>query len=202
MKVLLINGSPRHDGNTNRALTEVSNQLNTYDIDTKIIWIGVRPVQGCVFCNQCLKEGRCAINDHLYNEVRLELESADGLIVGSPTFYGGPNGSLCALLDRLFYSSQAHLQNKVWAALTVCFRGGSTTAFQRLNMYADMSNMIHATSQYWNFAFGYKPGEVENDSFGMQTMRTLADNVAWLLKCTAERHAEIEACRPATKRPD
>lgn len=202
MKVLLINGSPHHDGNTNRALTEVANQLKNHGIDSKILWIGVKPVQGCVSCNQCLTSGRCAINDNLYNDVRLELESSDAIIVGSPTYYGGPNGSLCALLDRIFYSSQQHLQNKVWAALTVCFRGGATTAFQRLNMYADMSNMIHATSQYWNFAFGYKPGDVEKDSFGLQTMRTLADNVAWLLKCSAERKHEIEACRTATKRPE
>ena len=192
MKVLLINGSSRHDGNTNRALVEVAEQLKRHGIDSTIMWIGVRPVQGCISCHHCGDSGRCAFNDTLYNDVRVELESSDALIVGSPTYYGGPNGSLCALLDRLFYSSQPYLQNKVWAAITICRRGGSTAAFQRLNMYADMSNMIHATSQYWNIAFGGSRGEVALDKEGMQTMRTLADNVAWLLNCTAQRKQEIE----------
>ena len=188
----MINGSPRHDGNTNRALEEVAAQLKQHGIESSILWIGVKAVQGCISCGRCRELGRCAFNDKVYNEVRAELETADALIVGSPTYYGGPNGMLCALLDRLFYSSQKHLQNKVWAAVTICRRGGSTAAFQRLNMYADMSNMIHATSQYWNIAFGGSRGEVSLDPEGMQTMRTLADNVAWLLNCTAHRKQEIE----------
>jgi multimeric flavodoxin WrbA len=184
MKALLINGSPRANGNTHQALTEVANQLKKHGIDSTIIWIGVKPVQGCISCHSCLKTGRCAFTDTVYNDVRTALEDADAVIVGSPTYYGGPNGSLCALLDRVFYSSQRYLQNKVWAAVTICRRGGSTAAFQRLNMYADMSNMIHATSQYWNIVFGGRPGEVQQDAEGLQTMRTLADNIAWLVNCT------------------
>ena len=192
MKALLINGSPRPNGNTNRALEEVAAQLKTHDIDSTIVWIGTKPVQGCISCAKCKSTGICIFNSSPYKEIREALESADALIVGSPTYYGGPNGALCAMLDRLFYSSQRHLQNKVWAAVTICRRGGSTAAFQRLNMYADMSNMIHATSQYWSIAFGGRPGEVSLDNEGMQTMRTLADNIAWLLKCTAEHKHEIE----------
>jgi multimeric flavodoxin WrbA len=193
MKALLINGSPRANGNTNRALSEVANQLKKHGIDSTIVWVGVKPVQGCIACNSCAKNSsQCAFGDTLYNDVLTQLKEADALIVGSPTYYGGPTGSLCALLDRVFYSAQQYIQNKVWAAVTICRRGGSTAAFQRLNMYADMSNMIHATSQYWDIAFGGRKGECADDNEGMQTMRTLADNIAWLIKCTKDKRAEIE----------
>jgi multimeric flavodoxin WrbA len=199
MKALLINGSPRQDGNTSRALTEIANELSLQGIETTQLWVGVKPMQGCIACNHCGKtNGPCAFGDPVYNEVRMALEQSDALIVGSPTYYGGPSGTLCALLDRVFYSLQDHLQNKVWAAVTICRRGGSTAAFQRLNMYADMSNMIHATSQYWNIAFGGRKGECATDPEGMQTMRTLADNIAWLVKNTHDKRDQISSRNPIT----
>lgn len=191
MKALLLNGSPRQDGNTYIALKEVADQLEANGIQTEIYWIGNKAVQGCIACNGCVKKGRCVFGDQLYNEFFDKLHEANALIVGSPTYFGGPNGSLCALLDRVFYSAAAELENKVWASVIVCRRGGSSAAFQRLNMYADMRNMIHATSQYWNIAFGWKKGETAQDEEGRQTMRTLANNVAWLLKCTHGRTEEL-----------
>lgn len=191
MKVLLINGSPRKNGNTFLALSEIAQQLKKSGIESEIVWIGVKAVQGCIACYQCVSKGQCAFRDDLYLTVREKLKESDALIVGSPTYYGGPNGSLCALLDRLFLSCKSDLVNKVWASVTVCRRGGASAAFQRLNMYADMSNMIHATSQYWNIAYGCTPEETARDVEGLQTMRTLADNVAWLLQCTKERMREL-----------
>lgn len=191
MKALLINGSPRKNGNTHVALTEVARQLEKSGIGSDIIWIGTKAVQGCIACYQCVSAGQCAFKDELYLSVREKLKEANALIVGSPTYYGGPNGSLCALLDRLFLSCKNDIVNKVWASIAVCRRGGASTTFQRLNMYADMSNMIHATSQYWNIAYGADVREVSQDKEGMQTMRTLADNVAWLLKCTQETNNGI-----------
>lgn len=191
MKVLLINGSPRKNGNTYIALSEVAKQLEKHGIESEIIWIGVKAVQGCIACYKCVSKGQCAFNDTLYLSVREKLKESDALIVGSPTYYGGPNGSLCALLDRLFFSCKSDIVNKVWASVIVCRRGGASAAFQRLNMYADMSNMIHATSQYWNIAYGCAPEETSQDVEGLQTMRTLADNVSWLLRCTKEKISEI-----------
>ena len=182
MKVLLINGSPHKNGNTRRALEEVSTQLTKNGVESQIISIGAKAVQGCIACGQCKKLGRCVFQDDLYNKVVEALKTADALIVGSPTYYGGPNGSLCALLDRLFYTAQPMLQNKVYAAVAVARRGGATTTFQRLNMYAMMSNMPIATSQYWNIAYGREAGETEQDIEGLQTMRTLANNVTVLMK--------------------
>ena len=191
MKVLLINGSPRKNGNTYIALSEISRQLEKHGIESEIVWIGVKAVQGCIACYQCVSKGQCAFNDILYQTVRERLKESDALIVGSPTYYGGPNGSLCALLDRLFFSCKQDLVNKVRSSVAVCRRGGASTTYQRLNMYADMSNMIHATSQYWNIAYGCTPEETRQDIEGLQTMRTLADNVAWLLQCTRGRIDEI-----------
>lgn len=191
MKALLINGSPRKNGNTHVALSEIARQLEKYGIESEIVWIGTKAVQGCIACYQCGSLGHCAFKDELYLTVREKLKESDALIVGSPTYYGGPNGSLCALLDRLFLSCKADIVNKVWASVAVCRRGGASTTFQRLNLYADMSNMVHATSQYWNIAYGRAPEDTKQDSEGLQTMRTLADNVAWLLKCTQSRKDEI-----------
>ncbi len=183
MKALLINGSPHKEGNTFIALTEVAKQLEKNGIETEILWIGNKPVRGCIACNVCKQKGICAFPDELYTEMREALFSADALIVGSPTYYGGPNGSLCALLDRLFYSTPAeYYANKVAASVAVCRRGGATTTFQRLNMYFEMLNMPMATSQYWNIVYGRTPGESAQDKEGLQTMRMLAENVSWLLK--------------------
>ena len=136
MKVLLINGSPRKNGNTGIALSEVARALEENGIDTEIVSIGTKAVQGCIACGKCSETGRCVFNDSLYNEIREKIETADGIVVGSPVYYAGPNGSLCALLDRLFYSSSGFLKYKPAAAVAVCRRGGASATFDRLNKYA------------------------------------------------------------------
>lgn len=182
MKVLLINGSPHPQGNTAAALDAVAKQLNANGVETQTIWIGVKPVQGCIGCYKCMELGRCVFQDQLYNDVRTALESSDALIIGSPTYYAGPNGSLCALLDRLFYSSGNLLWGKPGAAVAVCRRGGATTTFERLNKYFQILSMPMPNSQYWNIVYGRRPGDAGHDAEGMQTMRTLANNMAALLK--------------------
>lgn len=182
MKVLLINGSPRKNGNTYIALSEVANTLKYLGIDTEIVHIGTKAVQGCVACFRCKELGECAFKDELYLKMRSKLEEADGLVVGSPVYYAGPNGSLCALLDRLFFSSKKHLQYKPAAAVAVCRRGGASATFDRLNKYFTISNMPIVSSQYWNSVHGLVPGEADEDKEGLQTMRTLARNMAWMLK--------------------
>ena len=182
MKVLLINGSPRKAGNTYRALSEVAATLELLGIDSEIVHIGTAPVQGCIACFRCKGLGHCVFNDPLYMTMREKLEEADGIIVGSPVYYAGPNGSLCALLDRLFFSSKAHLQYKPGAAVAVCRRGGASATFDRLNKYFTINNMPIVSSQYWNSVHGAAQGEAREDAEGMQTMRTLARNMAWLLR--------------------
>ena len=141
MKVLLINGSPRREGNTFIALSEVARTLRDEGIGAEIVSIGTRAVQGCIACGKCTELGRCVFNDALYNEVREKLAGADALVVGSPVYYAGPNGSLCALLDRLFYSCGELLAYKPAAAVAVCRRGGASATFDRLNKYFTISNM-------------------------------------------------------------
>lgn len=182
MKVLLINGSPRKNGNTAIALSEVAKALQANDIDIEIVSIGTKAVQGCIACARCRQLGRCAFNDELYNSIREKLPGIDGIVIGSPVYYAGPNGSLCALLDRLFYSSSSLLQYKPAAAVAVCRRGGASATFDRLNKYFMISNMPVVTSQYWNSVHGCMPGEAEQDAEGLQTMRTLGNNMAWMLK--------------------
>lgn len=182
MKVLLINGSPKRDGNTFIALSEVASALESCNIETEIISIGTKAVQGCIACNKCSELGRCVFQDDLYNKVREKLKEADGLVIGSPTYFAGPNGSLCALLDRLFYSCHDLTEYKPGASVVVCRRGGASATFDRLNKYFTISNMPLVPSQYWNSAHGMFPGEVSQDAEGMQTMRTLGRNMAWMLK--------------------
>lgn len=182
MKVLLINGSPRPEGNTFIALSEVASALEAEGVETEIVSIGTKAVQGCIACNKCAELGRCVFQDDLYNGVRNKLKDADGIVVGSPTYYGGPNGSLCALLDRLFYSSTELLTYKPAAAIVVCRRGGASAAFDRLNKYFTISNMPVVSSQYWNSVHGRLPGEASQDAEGLQTMRVLGKNMAWMIK--------------------
>ncbi|MCR5819889.1 MAG: flavodoxin family protein [Bacteroidaceae bacterium] len=183
MKVLLINGSPRDKGNTFTALSEVAKALNAEDIETQIISIGKQAVQGCIACGWCGRTGRCTYHDDLYYQVmRTIKDGIDGLVIGSPVYYGGPNGSLCALLDRVFYSLGKDLEYKPGASVVVCRRGGATAAFDRLNKYFTMMNMPLASSQYWNLAYGQTAGQASLDEEGMQTMRTLGHNLAWMIK--------------------
>ncbi len=182
MKVLLINGSPNQEGNTYRALREVEGALNADGIETEIVWIGKKPIPGCIACNKCQETGVCVFNSGVYTEIYDRLPQVDGLVVGSPTYWAGPNGSLCSLLDRVFYSLGRWVQYKPAAAVGVCRRGGSTCTVERLNKYFEMNNMPMPSSQYWNNIFGAVPGEVEKDEEGLQTMRTLGHNLARLLK--------------------
>lgn len=159
MKVLLINGSPRREGNTFIALSEVARTLEAEGIGAEIVSIGTKAVQGCIACGKCSELGRCVFNDALYDEVREKLAGADALVVGSPVYYAGPNGSLCALLDRLFYSCGPMLAYKPAAAVAVCGRGGASATFDRLNKYFTISNMPVVSSQYWNSVHGRLPAK-------------------------------------------
>lgn len=184
MKVLLINGSARKQGNTFLALSEVAKQLDKNGIEAEIVQIGTQPVRGCIACGQCkTKElGHCVFDDDICNRISAKLDDADALIIGSPVYYGQPNGSVLSLVQRMFFSAGAKVQNKPAAAVCVCRRGGATAAFQTMNMPFQMMNMPVVTSQYWNLVYGREEGQASLDLEGMQTMRTLANNMAWLLK--------------------
>ena len=184
MKVLLINGSPRKNGNTHLALTEVAKTLEAEGVGTEIFWIGNKPVRGCTACYACISRnlGKCVFDDDVCNKLSACFADADGFVIGSPTYYGQPAGALLAVLQRAFFSANAHIKGKVAASVAICRRGGSTAAFQCMNMPFEMLNSILIGSQYWNVAFGRDPGEVTRDTEGMQTMRTLGKNMAWVLK--------------------
>lgn len=181
MKVLLVNGSPHREGNTFIALSEVAETLRMLGDEAEMVWIGNRPVRGCIACGSCAKTGKCAFDDDVMPEILAKAVEADGIVVGSPVYYAGPNGALCAVLDRMFYSGGRFLQRKPAAAVVVCRRGGASAAFDRLNKYFTMSNMPVVPSQYWNSVHGHKPGEAAQDAEGLQTMRTLARNMHWML---------------------
>ncbi len=183
MKVLLINGSPRAEGNTATALGVVAKTLNECGVETEMIGIGTNPVQGCVACGKCRQLKRCVFKDKLYETVLGKIRDADGIVVGSPTYYAGPNGSLCALLDRLFYSAAHLMQFKPAAAVAICRRGGASATYDRLNKYFTINNMPIVSSNYWNSVHGATPGEALQDAEGMQTMRLLGKNMAWMLQC-------------------
>ena len=190
MKVLMINGSPRKSGNTATALAEVAAQLEKLGIESEILWIGAKPVRGCVACNSCRRHpGACAYDDDVCNGFSEKMKDADALIVGSPVYYGQPNGALLAVMQRMFYSNGAALRGKPAAAVAVCRRGGADCAFQTLNMPFMMMNMPVVTSQYWNILYGMTPGEAALDTEGMQTMRTLAKNMAAVLQATGGKPA-------------
>lgn len=178
-KVLLINGSPRQNGNTHLALEEVAKTLQRQGVETEIAWIGVKPVRGCIACGNC--DGHCAFDDDICNAMIDKLNAADGLVVGTPTYYGTPNGSVLNLIHRMLYAG-AQTDGKPAAAIAVCRRGGATAAFQSLQMPFQMVNMPLVTSQYWNIVYGRAEGDVALDAEGLQTMRTLGNNMAWMLK--------------------
>ena len=182
MKVLLINGSPNENGCTFTALSEVASTLTKNGIDSEIYHIGKKSIQGCISCFKCFESGRCVFNDSV-NEIASRLDEFSGIIVGSPVYFAGPAGSLCAFLDRLFFSGGEKLEGKPAACVVSCRRGGATAAFDRLNKYFTIKSMIVVGSQYWNQVHGNTPDEVRQDSEGLQTMRTLGENFAWILKC-------------------
>lgn len=192
MKVLLVNGSPHPHGCTDVALSEVAMQLGKHGIETEMLWLGNEAIHGCIACGKCRKAGKCIFDDAV-NRVAAKAEEYDGIVVGSPVYYGGPDSQICAFLDRLFYSAGKKFVRKPAAAVVSCRRGGATASFERLNKYFEMSNMPLVTSQYWNQIHGNNAEEAKQDGEGLQTMRTLAENMAWLLKCIeAGKKAGVE----------
>lgn len=185
MKVLLINGSPNEHGCTFTALSEVATQLNKNGIETTIFHIGKKPIGGCLACGGCYKNnGFCVHGDKdVVNECAKLMREADGIIVGSPVYYAGPNGQITSLLDRIFFGGSEYLYNKPAAAVVSARRGGASATYDRLLKYFMKTNMPIVTSQYWNSVHGLTPDDVRQDIEGLQTMRTLANNMAWLLKC-------------------
>jgi len=182
MKVLLINGSSHKEGCTFTALKEVADTLNKNGIESEIYHIGVKPISGCIACGKCKEIGKCVFNDGV-NEIGARLDEFDGIIIGSPVYYAGPSGQICSFCDRLFFTCAPKMAGKLAAAVVSCRRGGASASFDRLNKYFTISKMQVVGSQYWNSVHGFTPDDVKKDKEGLQTMRTLGQNMAWLLKC-------------------
>ena len=199
-KVLLVNGSPRADGNTFCCLKEIEAQLQKHGIGSEIVQIGEDPVRMCINCGGCRQNngGGCVYDDDCIAVITEKMKDADALIVGTPVYYGQPNGGILSLMQRLFFSAGHLVQNKPAAALAVCRRGGATATLQTMNMMFEMMNMPVVTSQYWNIAYGAGKGEVKLDTEGMQTMRTLATNMAFLLE---KIHADGNTAPKREERP-
>ena len=181
MKVLLLNGSPHAAGCTFTALSEVAGELNKQGIETEMIQVGHLNLRGCVACGGCSKTGQCVMND-IVNEISEKLRDSDGLVVGSPVYYAGANSTLTSALTRLFYSHNYDLSMKVGAAVVSCRRGGASATFDELNKFFTISGMPIASSQYWNSVHGNNAEQVRQDLEGMQVMRTLGRNMAFLIK--------------------
>lgn len=184
MKVLIINGSPRQGGNTTVALREMENVFKASGVDVETVQIGSKNIRGCIACNRCATTGKCAVDD-VVNELAEKFERADGLVVASPVYYASANATLIACLDRLFYSTKFDKTMKVGASVACARRGGCSATFDELNKYFTISGMPVASSQYWNAIHGAAKGEAEFDEEGKQTMRTLAANMAFLMKSIA-----------------
>ncbi|MCD8381907.1 MAG: flavodoxin family protein [Clostridiales bacterium] len=181
MKVLLINGSPHEKGCTYTALAEVAAALEREGVETELFWVGNRPVPGCIACGKCAATGQCVFDGGIH-QITDELDGIDGIVVGSPVYYASASGQITSFLDRLFYVNGKRMAGKLGASVVSCRRGGASAAFDQLNKYFLISNMTVVGSQYWNQVHGNTPEEVRQDEEGLQTMRTLAANMAWLLK--------------------
>ena len=185
MKVLLVSASPRRGGNTFTALSEVQQTLEKDDIETEMVEIGAKPIRGCIACGWCKahpEEHRCTFDDDITNKIAAKAMDADAFVFGAPVYYGVPNATAMALIQRLLYSNGDAFRYKPVANVCVCRRGGADVAYQTMNMMFEMCNMPIVTSQYWNIAYGREKGEAAQDVEGMQTMRTLAHNMSWMLK--------------------
>lgn len=184
MKVLLVNGSPKANGNTARALAEVAEQLKTEGIDTEVFQLGAKPIRDCIGCGQCGKlDCRCTFDDDVVNELIAAAEQADGFVFGSPVYYAHPSGRILSALDRAFYAGGHAFEHKPGAAVAVARRGGTSTTFDVLNKYFTIKQMPVAASTYWNNVFGRVPGDADGDAEGLATMRNIGKNMAWLLRC-------------------
>lgn len=181
MKVLILNGSPKKNGCTARALREVEETLNGEGVETETLFVGNKDIRGCISCNSCGKSGKCVFDD-IINEIAPKFEEADGIVIGTPVYYAGANGSVISLLDRLFYSTGFDKTMKVGACVLSSRRAGSTSAYDEISKYFAISNMPIATGSYWNEVHGFSAEDVEKDLEGLQTMRNLARNMAFLIK--------------------
>ena len=184
MNVLLINGSPRPHGNTSIALGEMVKTFQAEGVETEVVQVGNLPVRGCIACGRCAETGKCIFDD-VVNQLAPKFERADGLVVASPVYYASANATLIAVLDRLFYSTHFDKAMKVGASVVCARRGGCSATFDELNKYFTITNMPIASSQYWNSVHGRLAGEAVQDAEGLQTMRTLARNMAFLMKSIA-----------------
>ena len=184
MKVLMLNGSPKANGNTALALTEMEKVFIQEGIEVRTVHVGNQSLRGCIACGSCYKAGKCVFDD-VVNTLAPMFEEADALVVASPVYYASANATLTAVLDRLFYSTYFDKRMKVGASIAVARRGGCSATFDQLNKYFTISGMPIASSQYWNSVHGGAPGEAEQDAEGLQTMRTLARNMAFLMKSIA-----------------
>ena len=190
MKVLMLNGSPRANGNTALALSQMEQVFAQEEIETEIVQIGHQAVRGCIACGSCFREGKCVFDD-VVNELAPKFQEADGLVVATPVYYASANATLIAALDRLFYSTRFDKTMKVGASIAVARRGGCSSTFDELNKYFTISGMPIASSQYWNSLHGTRPGEADQDAEGLQTMRTLARNMSFLMKSIALGKAQF-----------
>lgn len=184
MKVLMLNGSPRVGGNTSAALAEMEKIFAQEGVETEIVQIGSKNIRGCIACCSCYETGKCVFDD-IVNTLAPKFEACDGLVVASPVYYASANATLIAALDRLFYSSHFNKAMKVGASVAVARRGGCSATFDELNKYFTISGMPIASSQYWNSVHGGTPGQAAEDAEGLQTMRTLARNMTFLMKSIA-----------------
>lgn len=184
MKVLMINGSPNREGCTYTALSEVAKTLEKNGIESEIVHVGNKDIRGCIGCRKCKENGKCVFND-LVNEVAPKFAECDGIVIGSPVYFASANGTLISFIDRLFYSTTIDKTMKVGAAVVSARRGGCSATFDELNKYFTISGMPIASSQYWNSVHGYTPEQVHQDQEGMQVMRTLGNNMAFLIKSIA-----------------
>ena len=184
-KILLLNGSAHVHGCTATALDEMIKVFEKEGMETKLIQVGAKDIRGCISCNKCSENGKCVFDD-LVNEVAALFEEADGLVVGSPVYYGSPNGNILSFMDRLFYSTPFSKHMKVGAAVVSCRRGGNTASFDVLNKYFTISGMPVASSTYWNQVYGFAAEDVKKDLEGLQTMRNLARNMSFMIKAISE----------------
>ncbi len=182
MKVLLVNGSPNDKGCTYTALCEVEKELLKQDIGTELFQLGKEPIRGCTACRKCSQLGKCVFDDDAVNVALAKAEGADGFVFGSPVHYAGPSGFIKSFLDRCFFAGSERFAYKPGAAIVSCRRGGASAAFEQLNKYFTINNMPVVSSQYWNMVHGHTPRDVRQDLEGLQIMRTLGRNMAWLLK--------------------
>ena len=182
MKALLINGSPHKTGVTNLALETVAEGLAEGGCESEIVWLGAKPISGCLACGRCREIGRCVIND-VVNELIPKAQEADGIVIGSPVHYAAASGQVTSAMHRLFYTGAVDWSGKVGAAVVNCRRGGETTAYEQLNKYFSISGMPIVSSYYWNELYGNKPEEAAQDEEGLAVLRQLGLNVAWLIQC-------------------